>query len=415
MNIRYNGTYYPDAWSTLIKKVVVNVPRDTFTTKSITSNGTYYASSDQVDGYSSVTVNVPQSTLTTKTLTSNGTFFARADGYDGWSSVEVNVPKNVYPLTNSISYTGFTQPSNNNSTTNLQDLTFNAENYGYNGFSTFTYSTKIQYKTITSNGTYYPTDSNTAIRKVVVNVKPNVNSEEVYIDYDRFNQPSNDNTTTSTQSKTYNASSYLWDGFSSFQYRTRIQYKTITSNGTYYPTDDNTAIRKVVVNVSPSLTTKTITSNGTYSASNDGYQGYSSVTVSGIPTIKNIWKVIMGTSSVFQSFSDGTSVTSSGVYISSGYIYTFYNQTDNLIKIIFGRSNSWTETNFVNITNWKYLRYYYGSNVTSNLIGVYFYDNDATSSSSPITSHVQNSTGNYVYSFNYDLPMYYLKISSSSN
>lgn len=68
----------------------------TLTTKSIITNGTYNASSDNADGYSSVTVNVPTggggSTLTTKTITQNGTYNASSDSADGYSSVTVNTP-----------------------------------------------------------------------------------------------------------------------------------------------------------------------------------------------------------------------------------------------------------------------------------------------------------------------------------
>ena len=62
-------------------------------TKTITQNGTYAASSDSVDGYSEVTVNVPaaQPNLGTKTITTNGTYAASSDSLDGYSSVTVNV------------------------------------------------------------------------------------------------------------------------------------------------------------------------------------------------------------------------------------------------------------------------------------------------------------------------------------
>lgn len=55
-----------------------------------TVNGTY-----DVTNLASVVVNVPSSggsTLGTKTIIENGTFSASADGYDGYSSVTVNVP-----------------------------------------------------------------------------------------------------------------------------------------------------------------------------------------------------------------------------------------------------------------------------------------------------------------------------------
>ena len=63
----------------------------TLTTKNIVANGTYNASADNADGFSSVTVSVPQSTLTTKSITSNGTYNASSDNADGYSSVTVNV------------------------------------------------------------------------------------------------------------------------------------------------------------------------------------------------------------------------------------------------------------------------------------------------------------------------------------
>lgn len=60
-------------------------------TKNISANGTYNASSDGYDGYSSVTVNV-QPNVGTKSISSNGTYNASSDNYDGYSSVNVNVP-----------------------------------------------------------------------------------------------------------------------------------------------------------------------------------------------------------------------------------------------------------------------------------------------------------------------------------
>ena len=64
----------------------------TLTTKNITSNGTYNASSDSADGYSSVTVNVPTGTPTIQSLTvapstTQQTF--NASGVDGYKPVTV--------------------------------------------------------------------------------------------------------------------------------------------------------------------------------------------------------------------------------------------------------------------------------------------------------------------------------------
>ena len=60
-------------------------------TKTITSNGTYNALDDDLDGYSTVTVNVPSATLGTKSITQNGTYNASSDSLDGYSQVTVNV------------------------------------------------------------------------------------------------------------------------------------------------------------------------------------------------------------------------------------------------------------------------------------------------------------------------------------
>ena len=71
------------------------------TEKTITSNGTYNAASDQADGYSKVTVNVPSQspTLITKNITSNGTYNAASDQADGYSSVTVNIPADLFAVT----------------------------------------------------------------------------------------------------------------------------------------------------------------------------------------------------------------------------------------------------------------------------------------------------------------------------
>lgn len=91
-------------------------------TKNISENGSYSASADNLDGYSSVNVNVapplqektatangnitPDSgyyglsqvtvnvtpALGTKTVTANGTYAASADNLDGFSSVTVAIP-----------------------------------------------------------------------------------------------------------------------------------------------------------------------------------------------------------------------------------------------------------------------------------------------------------------------------------
>lgn len=62
----------------------------TLITKNIFSNGTYNASSDNADGYSSVTVSVSPN-VGTKEISANGTYNASSDSLDGYSQVVVNV------------------------------------------------------------------------------------------------------------------------------------------------------------------------------------------------------------------------------------------------------------------------------------------------------------------------------------
>lgn len=54
-----------------------------------TENKTYTAPSGKA--YSPVTVNVPGPTLITKTVTDSGTYAASSDNADGYSSVTVNI------------------------------------------------------------------------------------------------------------------------------------------------------------------------------------------------------------------------------------------------------------------------------------------------------------------------------------
>lgn len=63
-------------------------------TKSITINGTYNASTDNLDGYSSVNVNV-QPNVNTKSITANGTYNASSDNLDGYNQVTVSVPSSA--------------------------------------------------------------------------------------------------------------------------------------------------------------------------------------------------------------------------------------------------------------------------------------------------------------------------------
>lgn len=89
--------------------------------KNITVNGTYNASADDADGYSSVNVNVSP-ILISKTITENGTYSAHNEpgAPDGYSSVNVNVQPNLYDPGTITSNGTYTVPA------------------GYDGFTSFT-------------------------------------------------------------------------------------------------------------------------------------------------------------------------------------------------------------------------------------------------------------------------------------
>ena len=87
INIADNGTY--DV--TEKASAVVNVSPD-LGTKSITANGTYNASSDNLDGYSQVTVNVPSSATGTINITEN----ANRIDVSSYEYANVNVPSPSY-------------------------------------------------------------------------------------------------------------------------------------------------------------------------------------------------------------------------------------------------------------------------------------------------------------------------------
>lgn len=63
----------------------------TLVEKTVTENGTYAATDDEANGYSSVTVNVSATpTLQPITITKNGVYTI-PEGYDGYGEITVNV------------------------------------------------------------------------------------------------------------------------------------------------------------------------------------------------------------------------------------------------------------------------------------------------------------------------------------
>ena len=137
LDIDSNGEYTEDVTCKANVSITVDVPvSGTLGTKNITSNGTYTALDDNLDGYSEVDVNVPQNaTLGIKTITNNGNYYATADGYDGFSRVDVNVA-------------GSTLQANKNvtATTSQQIVT---PDQGYDGLEQVTVNPQVHTQTYT--------------------------------------------------------------------------------------------------------------------------------------------------------------------------------------------------------------------------------------------------------------------------
>ena len=105
-----------DTFNSYIDKVAA-IPSD-MAEATITANGTYRASDQGIDGFSSVIVNVDTggsgggggASLGTKTITENGTYNATADGLDGYYSVEVEVPNTGTLIDKTITEVGTFNP-----------------------------------------------------------------------------------------------------------------------------------------------------------------------------------------------------------------------------------------------------------------------------------------------------------------
>lgn len=139
--ITENGTY-PASEDELdgYSSVTVNVPSPDIESKNITQNGTYNAADDNLDGYSSVSVNVSKATLGVKSVTQNGVYDASDDGVDGYSRVTVETPT---PVVDSKIITA-----------NGQYLASDEGLAGYSGVNVSVPGATLVSKTITENGTY---------------------------------------------------------------------------------------------------------------------------------------------------------------------------------------------------------------------------------------------------------------------
>lgn len=159
LSVTDNGTYTPSAGKDGFDSVDVNVPKEihNVTSKSITANGTYNSTGDEV--WNSVDVNVPerQPVLESLSITDNGTYTPSA-GVDGYNSVSVNVPKEHHNVTSKSITANGTYNSDGDEVWNSIDVNVPSR------------EPVLESLSVTENGTYTPSSGVDGYNSVTVNV-----------------------------------------------------------------------------------------------------------------------------------------------------------------------------------------------------------------------------------------------------
>lgn len=230
----------------------------TLGTKEIDANGIYNASSDDLDGYSSVTVDVPApSGSVNLEYTGNGQYSEDVSQYAS-AEITVDVPiPTVNTQTKSITASTSQQTVTPDPGYLLEQVTVNPQqNTGTYTPASDTASNDMgpvnNYRYVDTSGMILPTGSKTVTIDSNGNYTENVN-DKATVDI-TVNVPVSGDLGT----------------------------KTIITNGTYQALDDNLdGYSEVTVNVPQNATLgiKAITNNGSYNAITDGYDGYSRVDV----------------------------------------------------------------------------------------------------------------------------------------
>ena len=133
--------------------------------KSITANGTYTPSNEDLDYYGTLSVNVPDSGVTkTKTFTRNGVY--KPSDFEADYFGEITVSVNPTTMAKSITANGEYLPS--------------SDGKDYYSKVTVNVVPSSSQKTVTANGTYFPSsDGVEYYSKVIVNVNPPLQSKSV--------------------------------------------------------------------------------------------------------------------------------------------------------------------------------------------------------------------------------------------
>ena len=276
-------------------------------TKNINANGTYNASSDGLDGFSTVNVNVPASGIDTSDA--NATENDILKGATAYVKGQMITGKHECPSAPEVKL----QTKRVTPTTSFQPVDYDAAD-GYTGLARVEIEAiQTQSKEIYRNGTYTP-DTGKFFDSVTVNILTDAKLGEA-TSY-TFGQIGITQTTTTT-SYTCAESTHVEDGkiiLDNPVSKTFTMKSSDTSGAcfdaikgmyfqnsgtTYYVPPDCSIVRSavkgsgnattgyaykgsiypVIVDAGTVMGTKTITENGTYYASDDGFDGFESVNV----------------------------------------------------------------------------------------------------------------------------------------
>lgn len=330
-SVTSNGTYIPDAGKYL-SKVVVNVPSSggsaVLGEKTITANGTYNASDDSLDGYSSVNVNVPDPVInlqsksvtpseTSQTVTADGT-------YDALEQVTVDAIPSDY-IGSSVSR----KTAQTYTPGSLQQVISAGQYLDGNQIIS---PVPTETKSITTNGVYTPSEGN-YFESVTVSVSPMLQSKTVIPTESRQTVTSDDNydglsdVTIDAISSSYIGSSitkksaetytpgdsiqkiYAGQYLEGDQTISAVQTETrnVTSNGTYTASTGKYISSFTVSVPDPNMQSKTVTPTESQQiiSADSGYDGLQEVVVNAIPSS------YIGSAVVFQTYYTGTSTPSS--------------------------------------------------------------------------------------------------------
>ena len=159
LNVKDNGTYRPNTGVDGFDIVEVNIPKErhNVTSKSITENGVYNSTGDEV--WNEVSVNVPERVpvLESLSVTDNGTYTPEI-GVDGYNSVEVNVPKEIHNVTSKSITANGVYNSTGDEVWNRVDVNVPSR------------EPVLETLNITENGTYTPSSGVDGYNSVTVNV-----------------------------------------------------------------------------------------------------------------------------------------------------------------------------------------------------------------------------------------------------